>query len=99
MTGILGSGDPAFYYSDRDAAEAEHQAKIEFDDSFNKDGSRKCPDCERSYDPATMYDDERDGFIYKVCGQCMGDGHYSEKMPIQYESSPIPATNALGETL
>ena len=38
MTSILGSGDPAFYHSDRDQAQAEHDLQIKYEDSIFADG-------------------------------------------------------------
>ena len=67
MTGILGSGDPAFYHSESDAAEAQRELQIRYDDSFNNDGTRNCYWCEQPFDPETMEDYESDGFTWKVC--------------------------------
>ena len=70
MTSILGSGDPAFYYSDRDAAEEEERLQIRYDDSFNNDGTRNCYWCEQAFIPQTMVDFDKDGFAWKVCKGC-----------------------------
>ena len=91
MAEMLGSGDPAFFHSDRDAAEAEHELQVKYDDSFNKDGTRNCYWCEKAFIPQTMVDYPTDGFTWKVCWVC------KIPSPFQYKSSPIPATNALGE--
>ena len=139
MISILGSGDPAFYHSDRDQAEAERELQIQWEDLQYANGEVGCRDCERPFDPSTMYDEVEGGLTFKICGMCGGAGAQSYRLenqmqvgdiinlspdgitwrkevivrvdpqgafltkPVsaekQYESSPIPVTNALGETL
>lgn len=72
MTSILGSGDPAFYNSDRDAAEAEHKLQIQWEDSFFEGGKRSCWGCETVQDGSVMTDWENEGFVWKLCGSCDG---------------------------
>jgi len=100
MTSILGGGDPAFYHGDRDAAEAEKELQIRYEDSFLPNGERVCIGCDLPYDPSTMYDEKDGDFTFKICASCGGAGAPSYRLtPIQYESTPIPATNALGEII
>ena len=70
MTSILGSGDPAFYHSDRDQAEAEHELQIKYEDSIFDDGRRSCYDCETVQDGEVMEDWYAEGYIWKLCSSC-----------------------------
>ena len=70
MTSILGFGDPAFFHSDREAAEAEHELQVKWEDTFNDDGTRNCYYCERAFIPQTMIDSDRNGFDWKICKGC-----------------------------
>ena len=80
MTSILGSGDPAFYHSDRDQAEAERELQIRYEDSFMPNGERICVGCEQPFDPATMYDEVEGGLTFKICGMCGGAGAQSYRL-------------------
>jgi hypothetical protein len=70
VTSILGSGDPAFYHSDRDAAEAERELQIKYEDSIFNDGRRSCYDCENVHDGESMIDWEAEGYVWKLCPSC-----------------------------
>ena len=80
MTSILGSGDPAFYHSDRDAAEAERELQIAWEDLQYPNGEVGCRDCEQPFDPATMYDEVEGGLTFKICGMCGGAGAQSYRL-------------------
>ena len=80
MTSILGSGDPAFYHSDRDQAEAERELQIRYEDSFMLNGERICVGCEQPFDPATMYDEKDGKYVFKICAMCGGAGVQSYRL-------------------
>lgn len=88
MTSILGSGDPAFYNSDRDQAEAERELQIQWEDLQYANGEVGCRACEQPFDPKTMYDEVEGGLTFKICAICGGAGAQSYRL--EYESSKEP---------
>ena len=89
MTSILGSGgDPAFYHSDRDQAQAEHDLQIQWEDLQYANGEVGCRTCEQPFDPKTMYDEVEGGLTFKICAMCGGAGAQSYRL--EYESSKEP---------